>query len=72
MQRVGSGLDVHAFADGVPGSVWRTITRPGNTETTLPKPLRSERSICFNCSYWPGSKKIECGSSVFSIPGIAP
>ena len=28
-----------AFADGVPGRVCSTITRPGSSDTTLPKPF---------------------------------
>ena len=60
------------FADGVPGSACNTITRPGRMETTLPNPLRVDFSSSFNCSNWPGSKKTLNGSSLRSIPGIAP
>ena len=39
MARISSPAEIPALAEGVPGSVWRKITRPGSTETTLPKPF---------------------------------
>src|ERR1035441_744053 len=59
-----------AFADGVPGRVCSTMTRPGNSETTVPKPFCVDDSILRSCSNWLGSKKTECGSSLPSSPGM--
>ena len=39
MARISSPAASPAFADGVPGIVCSTITRPGSTLTTVPKPF---------------------------------
>ena len=44
------GVGWNHLAEGVPGSVCRTITRPGSKETILPNPLRVDFSSSFNCS----------------------
>ncbi len=72
MARISSPAARPDFAEGVPGSDCKTITRPGITLTTLPKPLLTESCILLSWSKLSGERKTEWGSRLRNMPGIAP
>ena len=58
-------------SEGVPGRVWRTITRPGRIDTTLPKPLTWKDS-CASTARTDRDRRDGVGSSLRSRPGCKP